>query len=80
MTTITIQPAQTIDIDIDNITIDVVRDNFKEQRIIARIPDISCDVVLWDGVDEYTAAGVWTNDSALARAKELLTAGNIRFV
>ena len=50
-----------------------VRDLFHEKKIIARIEGLDRPVYLWNGEDEYAAAGDWTNESALARATEVLS-------
>ena len=72
---ITVQPAQTVNL--DNIQIEAVRDLFKEQKIIARIKDLPKGVVLWSGSTEYAAASAWTNETALARAIEVLSLPSI---
>ena len=79
MATITLRPAQTVDIDLDSLTINFVKDSFENSRIIANIKGLPQAVLLWDGADEYAAAGVWTNESALARAKEILSSDLPRF-
>jgi hypothetical protein len=80
MATITLQPAQTIDIDTSSLTLDRVTDSSSSQTIWATIPAVRRDIYLWYGPEEYVQAGIWTNDSALQRAKELIDSGNIRFV
>ena len=80
MTTITLQPAQTVDIDTPTLTLDKVTDSSSSQTIWASIPALGRDIYLWYGPAEYEEAGVWTNETALQRAKELIDAGNIRFV
>lgn len=75
--TITIQSAQTVDL--DDIVIDAVRDSFEQKRIIARIKGLPRSLILWEGEAEYTAAGNWTNESAQARAVEAVTSGSPRF-
>jgi len=74
----TLQPAKTIDIDTDKLTLRNVSDN-QVDLIIASIEGFWRDIVLWQGADEYAAAGIWTNQTALDRAKELIESGNIRF-
>jgi hypothetical protein len=76
-TTITIRQAETVAL--DNIEILAVRDLFAEKKIIARIKGLPQGIVLWNGDAEYTAASNWTNDSALARATEILTSGTVTF-
>jgi hypothetical protein len=65
------QPQQTVSLDI--IEVLAVRDLFEEKTIIARIKGLSRPVVLWKGDAEYTAAGDWTNESATAKATEVLS-------
>ena len=72
---ITLQPAQTINL--DTIVVEAVRDLFSEQKIIARIKGLPKGIVLWSGSTEYAAASAWTNESALARATEVLSLPNI---
>ena len=80
MATITLQPAQTIDIDTSSLTLDRVTDSSSSQTIWATIPALGRDMYLWYGPEEYVQAGIWTNESALQRAKELIDSGNIRFI
>ena len=75
-TTVTIHPAVTVTI--DNIKILAVRDIMAEKKIIARIDGIPSGVVLWEGEEEYSAAGNWTDESVLARATEVLSSGTIK--
>ena len=56
-----------------------VRDLFAEKTIIARVKGLPRPVVLWKGDAEYTAAGVWTNESAAARATTVLSASAINW-
>jgi len=79
MATITLQPAQTVDIDLDNLNVNFIRDNSNNFTIIANIQGLPRPVLLWSGEEEYAAAGVWTNESALARAKEILSSDSPRF-
>lgn len=80
MPTIILQPEQSVDIDTNTLTLDKVTDSSSSQTIWATIPAIGRDMYLWYGPEEYVQAGIWTNDSALQRAKELIDSGNIRFV
>lgn len=80
MATIVIQPEQTVDIDINSLVLDRVVDSSASQTIWANIPDLNRDIYLWYGPEEYEQAGVWTNETALQRAKDLINSGNIRFV
>lgn len=73
---ITLQAAQVITLP-DPIVIIAVRDQFVQKRIIARIKDLPQAIILWDGSDEYTTAGNWTNESVLARATEVLALSSI---
>ena len=79
MATITLQPAQTVDIDLDNLNVNFIRDNSNNFTISANIQGLPRPVLLWSGEEEYAAAGVWTNESALARAKEILSSDSPRF-
>jgi len=76
-TTVTIQ--QTKDVTLDTIVVEAVRDLLLEQKIIAKIKGLPRGIVLWDGAEEYAAAGIWTNESVLARATELLNQNNVKF-
>ena len=80
MPTIILQPEQSVDIDTNTLTLDKVTDSSSSQTIFTTIPALGRDIYLWYGPVEYTEAGVWTNESALQRAKELIDSGNIRFV
>jgi len=75
--TVNLQNSQSITI--DKIVVETVRDLFLEKKIIARIKGIPRGIVLWQGEQEYTAAGEWSNDSVLARATEIISSGNISF-
>jgi hypothetical protein len=57
---------------LDNIQIEVVRDLFNEKKIIARVKGLDRGLLLWSGDEEYASAGNWTNDSVLAKVKEVL--------
>jgi hypothetical protein len=74
---IVLQPEESITI--DDIEILAVRDIFHEKKIIARIKKLPKGLVLWSGDDEYTAAGNWTNATALARATEVLAGSAINW-
>ena len=75
---IVIQPE--ISIEIGDIVVMSVRDNFLEKKIIARVHGIPKSIVLW-GPDEYDSpeAQTWTNDSAIVRILEKLALPNIPF-
>ena len=72
---ITLQPAEVVTL--DSVEIEAVRDLFREQKIIARIKGIHKGIVLWSGSTEYAAASAWTNETALARATEVLSLSSI---
>lgn len=59
-------------ITLDNVQIEGVRDLFNENKIIARVKGLDRGILLWSGEEEYAAAGNWTNQTALARVKEVL--------
>jgi hypothetical protein len=80
MATIILQPEQSVDIDTNTLTLDKVTDSSSSQTIFTTIPAIGRDMYLWYGPEEYVQAGIWTNESALQRAKELIDSGNIRFI
>lgn len=75
---ITIQPEQSVTL--DEVKVLAVRDLFEEKTIVARIDKLPRPVVLWKGDAEYAAAGNWTNDTASARAKEVLSSPNPTFL
>jgi hypothetical protein len=66
-------------ITLDTIVIQAVRDLFNEKKIIAKIKGIQKGLILWSGDAEYTAAGNWTNKTALARATEVLSGSAINW-
>ena len=74
---IELRPAETITVDETNPIITSVNDNFDRKHITARLQGMYRDIVLWTGDAEYTTAGVWTNESVVARVKELLLANTI---
>ncbi|CAB5226290.1 hypothetical protein UFOVP760_69 [uncultured Caudovirales phage] len=76
--TFTLRPAETVTI--DEVEILAVRDLFLEKKIVARVKGLLSPIVLWDGEEEYTAAGNWTNETAISRANEILNSGNVRFL
>ena len=80
MPTIILQHEQSVDIDTNTLTLDKVTDSSSSQTIFTTIPALGRDMYLWYGPVEYEEAGIWTNDSALQRAKDLIDSGNIRFV
>jgi hypothetical protein len=59
-------------VNLNEIKIIAVRDLFEEKKIIARIQGLNRPIYLWNGETEYASAGVWTNESALQRAAEVL--------
>jgi hypothetical protein len=66
------QPLQTVSL--SAVEVLAVRDLFNEKTIIARVKGLPRPVVLWKGEAEYTAAGDWTNATAVAKATEVLSA------
>lgn len=72
---IVIQKQQTVTV--DELEILAVRDLFEEKKIIARVKGLPNGVLLWGGDEEYTAAGNWTNKTALARLQEVLAKSDI---
>ena len=64
------QPQQTVSL--SAVEVLAVRDLFQEKTIIARVKGLPRPVVLWKGEAEYTAAGDWTNATAVAKATEVL--------
>jgi hypothetical protein len=65
------QPLQTVSL--SAVELLAVRDLFQEQTIIARVKGLPRPIVLWKGASEYAAAGVWTNESATAKATAVLS-------
>lgn len=78
MINIVTQPEKTIRL--SSIKIIAVRDLFQEKTITARVKGLSRPIVLWKGDEEYALAGNWTNESAEARALEVLSLPNIPWV
>ena len=74
---ITIREQETITL--DDIVINTVRDEFVSKSITARINGLPRPILLWRGEEEYEEAGVWTNESVLARATEILSLSSIRW-
>jgi hypothetical protein len=68
---ITIQEAQTVTLS-EPLVIEAVRDLFVQKRIIAKIQGLPRPIILWEGEEQYTAAGNWTNATALAQAQVVL--------
>ena len=73
---ITIQEAQVITLQ-DPIVIEAVRDLFVQKKIIAKIKGLPRPIILWDGPDQYAAAGNWTNESAFVQATAILSLSSI---
>ena len=73
---ITIQEAQVITLQ-DPIVIEAVRDLFVQKKIIAKIKGLPRPIILWDGPDQYAAAGNWTNESAIVQATAILSLSSI---
>lgn len=57
---------------LETIKVLAVRDFFEKKLIVAQIEDLIRPVILWQGDEEYEAAGNWTNESALAKAEDVL--------
>jgi len=74
---ITIREQETITL--DEIVINTVRDEFQSKSITARINGLPRPLLLWKGAEEYEEAGVWTNESVIARATELLSLSSVRW-
>jgi hypothetical protein len=68
---VTIQQAQTVTLS-DPIVVEAVRDLFVQQKIVAKVQGLPRPIILWDGPDQYAAAGNWTNDTAIAQASAVL--------
>jgi hypothetical protein len=68
---------QEVSVEIPYIKIIAIRDLFEQQRILARIEGLPKCVILWDGSEQYTAAGEWTNETAYDRATEVLSLSSI---
>ena len=68
---IIIQEAQTVTLS-EPLVIEAVRDLFVQKRIIAKIQGLPKPITLWEGEEQYTAAGNWTNATALAQAQVVL--------
>lgn len=66
-------------IDLENIVINTIRDEFIAKTITARINGLPRPILLWKGQEEYEEAGVWTNESVIARATEILSLSSIRW-
>jgi hypothetical protein len=70
--TITLKQAETIQFNENNIELIAVRDLFKEKKIIARIEGLPRPILLWNGEEEYNAAGNWTEETVIQRIQEVL--------
>ena len=73
---ITIQQAEVVTLT-DPIVIEAVRDLFVQKKIVAKIKGLSRPIILWDGEEQYTAAGNWTNDTATVQASAVLQLSSI---
>jgi len=73
---ITVQQAEVITLS-DPIVIEAVRDLFVQKRIIAKVQGLPRPIILWDGEEQYTAAGNWTNDTIIAQATTVLQLSSI---
>lgn len=79
MATITLQPAQTIDIDLNKIVLTKTTDIPSEFLITASVEGVWRDIVLWKGQEQYAAAGNWTNETIVAQVSAVISSGNIQF-
>ena len=66
-------------VNVESIEVIEVRDFFDEKKIIASIKGVNRDIVLWEGLEEYTKAGNWTNDSIVSKIIDVLDSGSIRW-
>jgi len=73
---ITVQQAEIVTLS-EPIVIEAVRDLFVQKRIVAKIKGLPRPVILWEGEEQYTAAGNWTNDTAIAQASAVLQLSSI---
>lgn len=78
MATVTIEPAQTVDIDTTKLILTKVTDN-QVDTITATVQGLWRDIILWKGAEQYAAAGTWTNETALAQAVNLINSGSVIF-
>lgn len=69
---ITLKQAETLEFNENNIQLIAVRDLFKEKKIIARIEGLPKPILLWDGEEEYNAAGNWTEETVIQRIAQVL--------
>lgn len=69
---ITIQQAEVVTLS-EPLVIEAVRDLFTQKKIIAKIKGLPRPVTLWEGDEQYAAAGNWTNETALTQAQVVLT-------
>jgi hypothetical protein len=79
MKKITLQPATTVEVDTSNLVLTKIIDSPTDLVITATIQNIWRDIILWKGAEEYADAGIWTNESANARAVELINSEAVVF-
>ena len=85
MITVILEPEKTtftpaVSTVLEEVEILGVNDLFYSKKIVAGIKGLPQSIVLWSGDEEYEAAGVWTNESALARATEVLSLSAIPWI
>lgn len=73
---ITIQQAEVVTLS-EPLVIEAVRDLFTQKKIIAKIKELPRPVTLWEGDEQYAAAGNWTNETALTQAQVVLALSSI---
>jgi NADPH:quinone reductase-like Zn-dependent oxidoreductase len=69
----------TIPINLNNLQIRSVKDLFNIKQIIASVKPIPYDIILWDGEEEYSQAGNWTNESCFDRLMEKINNHQIKY-
>jgi len=75
---IVVQPE--IAIDLPEVVVLAVRDQFVDKKIVAKIQGIPRGVVLWGPYDyDSHPASSWTNESVQARAVEVLQKTPVQF-
>ena len=69
-----------IAVEMEEVRVLAVRDQFLDKKIVARINGLPRGVILW-GPEEYdsAAAAGWTNESVLERAVEVLQNNPVPF-
>lgn len=77
---LTITTPDDVTVELNDIKLFMVKDIFKTKTIIGKIQKLNFPVYLWKGEEEYKQAGVWTDESALERAKYVLSLNPIPWV